>query len=213
MDKDLFFLVPKSRWRQNSLGRALPTSSVNFSNVLFFASAFSISFRTSLPIALQNNRQPQSVTQQNHQYTSHTMHMLTVDLCITTHSTSRTCCRHSSFTATLRGGYSNFTLPKWPFMVLSINGRHKSTSCTHKLYKQVRHILQLIMTLIALYYTTTGAKVQVQCQSYSCSHSMQTLLTAIYYRRGCSASVTVCVYPFLPHACTMRWQTFNRHQT
>ena len=52
LDKDVFCLEPNRTWRQNSLGRVAPSSSlsVNFSSVLFSSSAFSISFSTSISI-------------------------------------------------------------------------------------------------------------------------------------------------------------------
>ena len=57
LDKDALCLVPKTMWRQKSLGRISVLLRVNFSSFLFPSSAFSISFRTSWSIACRITHQ------------------------------------------------------------------------------------------------------------------------------------------------------------
>ena len=66
-------------------------------------------------------------THARHESSLHLTLMLTSHPCMSTHSTSRTCWRHSTFTATLRGENSNSTLPKWPFKAPSVKGVNVTT--------------------------------------------------------------------------------------
>ena len=65
---------------------------------------------------------------QRHESSLHFTLMLTSQPCMYSHSTSHTCWRHSSFTATLRGESSKHTLPKWPLKAPSVKGKHNNMS-------------------------------------------------------------------------------------
>ena len=94
--------------------------------------------------------------------------MLTSHPCMSSHSTSVTCCRHNNLTTVLRGGLIKYTLPKCPLKTPSVIGKHNNMSCT-------QWTLNMADTTYILYNdihcppSTTTVASGTQCQSYSCS--------------------------------------------